>query len=197
MKKIATISTMILAAGLALSAQTTQKKPVTPASQSPSTTATPAKSATPAKTTTTKTAAKPTTAKAPAKTTTATAKPAAAKPAAKPDTGEDLGKGKRDPFVSPVITRIVGPNGPVCSSGPHCLVIDQVKLQGTVKTEKGWIAVLANPANKVYYLRANDAMFDGYIERIDANSVVFKQDVLDAMGRKTQREVVKSVVPAA
>ena len=195
MKTMATISTMILAAALAVAqsapAKTTPKKPAAPASQS--STGKAATPSTPASTT----AAKSTTAKKPAKTpaTTAMAKPA--KPAEN-QSAEDLGKGKRDPFISPVVTRIVGPGGPACTSGPHCLVIDQVTLQGTVKTEKGWIAVLANPAKKVYYLRLNDAMFDGYIERIDANSVVFKQDVLDAMGRKTQREVVKSVTaPAA
>ena len=192
MKKMVTIATMILAAGLALPAQT-PKKPAAPASQSAT-----GKPAAPAKTSSSA-AAKSTTAKPAAKPATTASKPkarpAVEKAAALPS--EDLGKGKRDPFLSPVITRIVGPNGPVCSSGPHCLVIDQVKLQGTVKTEKGWIAVLANPANKVYYLRANDAMFDGYVERIDANSIVFKQDVLDAMGRKSQREVVKSVVPSA
>jgi hemolysin activation/secretion protein len=194
MKTMATISTMILAAALAVAqsapAKTTPNKPAAPASQSST-----GKAATPmtANTTATKSATAKKAAKTP--TTTAMAKPPAAKPA-EGQPGEDLGKGKRDPFISPVITRVVGPGGPACTSGPHCLVIDQVKLQGTVKTEKGWIAVLANPANKVYYLRLNDAMFDGYVERIDANSVVFKQDVLDAMGRKTQREVVKSVVPA-
>ncbi len=193
MKTIATISTMFLAAALAVAqsapAKTAPKKPAAPASQSST-----GKAATPAAAPSTTAAKSTTTAKKPAKAPTATAM--AKPPAAKPET-EDAGKGKRDPFVSPVITRVVGPNGPVCTSGPHCLVIDQVKLQGTVKTEKGWIAVIANPANKVYYLRQNDAMFDGYIERIDANSVVFRQDVLDTMGRKSQREVVKSVVPAA
>lgn len=197
MKTMATISTMILAAALAVAqsapAKTTPKKPAAPASQSST-----GKAATPATSTST-TAAKSTTATKAPKTTTAMAKPAAAKPAAKPEgqSNEEIGKGKRDPFISPVVTRIVGPGGPACTSGPHCLVIDQVTLQGTVKTEKGWIAVLANPAKKVYYLRQNDAMFDGYILRIDGNSVVFKQDVLDAMGRKTQREVVKNVAPTA
>jgi Tfp pilus assembly protein PilP len=192
MKKIATIATMILAAGLAgaqaypAQTQQTTKKPVAPASQSST-----GKSSTSAKTATAQ-AAKATTGKTAAKSTL----PAAAKPAASQST-EDAGKGKRDPFVSPVITRIVGAGGPACSSGPHCLVIDQVTLQGTVKTDKGWIAVLANPAKKVYYLRLNDAMFDGYIERIDANSVVFMQNVLDAVGKQTKREVVKSVAPTA
>src|SRR5512135_474054 len=170
MKKIATISTMILAATLAVAqaapAKTTPKKPAAPASQS--STGKAAMPTTPASTTAAKSTTAKKTAKKPA--TTAMAKPTAAKPAEN-QSAEDVGKGKRDPFVSPVITRIVGAGGPACSSGPHCLVIDQVTLQGTVKTEKGWIAVLANPAKKVYYLRLNDAMFDGYIERIDANSV--------------------------
>lgn len=193
MKKIATISTMILAAGLASAqmynaqasgASQQQKKPAAPASQSAAgKTTAPAKTATKSSATTM------------AKNTTPAAKPSPTPKPAAAQSNEEIGKGKRDPFISPVITRIANPNGPACTSGPHCLVIDQVTLQGTVKTEKGWIAVLANPAKKVYYLRQNDAMFDGYIMRIDGNSVVFKQNVLDAMGKQAQREVVKTVAP--
>jgi Tfp pilus assembly protein PilP len=172
MKVIATITTMILAAGLA-GGQTPAKKPSAPASQS---------------TTATKPAAKPATSAAQKPATTA------AKPATQ--AANTSGKGKRDPFVSPVIQRMGGETSP-CATGKRCLIIDQLQLEGVVKTVNGWIAVVGNPAKKVYYLRTNDALFDGYVERIDGNSVVFRQNAIDAMGKQTQREVVKRIAPSA
>lgn len=178
------IATLMLAATLA-SAQAT--KPAAPASQSPagakSTTSKPAMQA-----------AKP--AAQPAKPATQAAKPAKPTPE-KPK--EALAKttsarGKRDPFVSPVVGRLTGgPQGPACVSGPRCLVIDQVAVKGVVKTPSGMIAVITNPANKAYYLRVNDALYDGFIVRIEGNSVTFKQNVIDALGKTTQREVTKRV----
>ena len=165
---------MILAAGLA-GGQTPAKKPSAPASQS---------------TTASKPAAKPATtaAQKPAP------KPATTKPAT--EAASTSGKGKRDPFVSPVIQRMGSVSSP-CATGKRCLVIEQLTLEGVVKTVGGWIAVVGNPAKKVYYLRINDALFDGYVERIDGNSVVFKQNAVDAMGRQSQREVVKRIAPSA
>lgn len=184
MKATATIAMMILAAGLA-GGQAAPKKPTTPASQSTTATKPAAKPAT--------TVAKPaTTAAKPA--TTAAKKPAA--PKAATTAAATSGKGKRDPFISPVVARMGGLTSP-CATGKRCLVIDQLKLEGVVKTVNGWIAVVGNPANKVYYLRANDALFDGYVERIDGNSVVFKQSAVDVLGKQVQREVVKRIAPSA
>jgi hypothetical protein len=182
MKAIATISTMILAAGMAAGQTAPAKKPAAPASQS---------------TTTSKPAAKP------AAAATAPAKPAAAKadskPAAKPAesaSASAAAKGKRDPFISPVVQRVAGGQSAMCSTGKRCLIIDQLTLQGVVKTGSGWIAVVGNPAKKVYYLRANDAVFDGYVMRIDGDSVVFKMNTIDAMGKQSEKEIVKRVAPS-
>ena len=172
MKAIATISTVIMAAGMA-AGQANPYKPAAPASQSPATT-TAAKPAKPAST--------------PA------AKPAAAKPEAQ---AQDSSRGRRDPFVSPVIVRMGTSAGTSCSTGKRCLIIDQLTVQGVVKTNNGWIAVIGNPAKKVYYVRENDALFDGYVTRITGDSVVFRQNMLDALGKTVQREVVKRVAPSA
>jgi hypothetical protein len=186
MKAKSIVVTMILAAGLAMGQTGTTKKPAAPASQS-STTKPATTTMTPAKPATT-TAAKPagkTPAKASAKSDTATV--------AKTTSGA----GKRDPFLSPIIGHGPEGEGAPCATGKRCLVIDQLKLQGVVKTTNGWIAVIANPAQKVYYLRVNDALFDGYVSRIEGDSVIFRQNVLDALGKQTQREVVKRVIPSA
>lgn len=179
MKATTTITTMFLAAGMAMGQAAPAKKPAAPASQS--TTTKPAAPATgkPAAPQATKTAATP------------------AKPPEVSPSQSALAKGKRDPFVSPVVTRLPGKMQATCATGKRCLIIDQLTLQGVVKTQAGWIAVVGNPAKKVYYLRNNDAVFDGYVMRIDGDSVVFKQNTLDAMGKQTQKEVVKRVAPSA
>jgi len=191
MKATTTITTMFLAAGLAMGQGAPAKIPAAPASQSTTT-----KPAAPAAG---KPAAKPAT-KAAAKATPAT-KPAVA-PAKAPEMSPSQSaavKGKRDPFLSPVVSRLPGSSKAqvACSTGKRCLIIDQLTLQGVVKTQAGWIAVVGNPGKKVYYLRNNDAVFDGYVMRIDGDSVVFKQNTLDAMGKQTQKEVVKRVAPSA
>jgi hypothetical protein len=80
--------------------------------------------------------------------------------------------GKRDPFLSPVTTGHSLPSA-ACAAGKRCLMIDQILLRGVVKTATGMIAVVANSANKAYFLRENDPVFNGYVVRITADSIVF------------------------
>ena len=102
------------------------------------------------------------------------------------------GHGKRDPFVSPVVAR--GPMGP-CAGGKRCLAIDQLEVHGVVKGPKGWIAIVTNPAKKTYFLNDNDELYDGSVVKISGDSVLFKQNVLDAMGRTSTRQIEKKLVP--
>lgn len=106
------------------------------------------------------------------------------------------GLGKRDPFLNPISTA-TGPVLPVsnCARGKHCLVIDQLVLRGVVKTATGMIAVVANSVNKAYFLHENDPVFNGYVLRITGDSVVFKENVVNHIGRQGTREVVKKVTP--
>lgn len=162
--------------------------------QSPST-ASPAGSQAPAA----KTSATASSAKAK---TTAAKKKTARKPKAASSTNEaknvaskpkTLARGpqRRDPFISPVQQHV---NGPInCGTGKRCLIIDQTNLQGVVKAPNGMIAVVANSANKAYFLRENDPVYNGYVMRITPDSVVFRETVTDKIGRKSTREVVKKV----
>src|SRR5688500_16206584 len=81
------------------------------------------------------------------------AKPAAAKAAA-PEVAR--GKGKRDPFVSPVVAARAGATGPACATGKRCLMIGSVIIKGIVRGPNGMIAVVATPDKKGYFLREND-----------------------------------------
>ncbi len=99
--------------------------------------------------------------------------------------------GKRDPFISPIRANA---NEPInCGTGKRCLVVDQTNLQGIVKAPNGMIAVVSNAANKAYFLRENDPVYNGFVMRITPDSVVFREQVTDKLGKKYTREVVKKV----
>jgi Tfp pilus assembly protein PilP len=149
-----------------------------------------------------KTAAKPTVTvppKAPAPT--AQKAPAAAPVAEKPKpTARTYGAhGRRDPFVSPIVSKDgISRPAPNCTSGKRCLVIPELVLQGTVKDTSGkMMAVVANSIKKTYFLRENDQVFQGSVEKITSDSIIFREYVKDALGRETAREVVKKLVPTS
>ena len=101
--------------------------------------------------------------------------------------------GKRDPFLSEVVER--SSSVPENCAGKRCLVIDQVVLRGIVRTANGMIAVVANTANKAYFLKENDPVFNGMVMKITGDSVVFKERTIDNVGHVGSREVVKRVSP--
>ena len=103
-------------------------------------------------------------------------------------------EGRRDPFLSPVVSRSNGPN---CSTGKRCLAIDQVMVRGVVKSDGGMIAVVVNSINKAYFLKENDPVYNGYVLRITGDSVVFKETFQDRLGKESTREVVKKITTPA
>jgi Tfp pilus assembly protein PilP len=109
-------------------------------------------------------------------------------------------RGRRDPFVSPIVAKDGGVNRPPsnCTSGKRCLVIPELILQGTIKDTSGkMMAVVANSIKKTYFLRENDQVFQGSVEKITSDSIIFREYVKDGLGRETAREVVKKLVPAS
>jgi Tfp pilus assembly protein PilP len=119
----------------------------------------------------------------------------------RPTTARTFGAhGRRDPFVSPIVAKDGGINRPPsnCTSGKRCLVIPELVLQGTVKDTSGkMMAVVANSIKKTYFLRENDQVFQGSVEKITSDSIIFREYVKDSLGRETAREVVKKLVPAS
>ncbi len=99
--------------------------------------------------------------------------------------------GRRDPFVSPVISQSAVGSG--CSSGKRCLAVGQISLKGVVKSETGMIAVVVNALDKAYFLRENDPVFDGYVLKITGDSIVFKETVQDKLGKPFTKEVTKKI----
>jgi hypothetical protein len=102
--------------------------------------------------------------------------------------------GKRDPFLSPVVSQTSGSG---CSTGKKCLEIGAINLRGVVRSENGFIAVVTNSLNKAYFLRENDPVFDGYVVKITGDSIVFQETLQDRLGKTFTREVVKKITTPA
>jgi type IV pilus assembly protein PilP len=104
-------------------------------------------------------------------------------------------QGRRDPFQS-----LIGP-APKLKEGQRPaglagFLIDEIKLQGIVKTrEQGLVAMVNGPDNKGYLARVGQKVLDGEIIRMTATTVVFRQEVNDPTRIERFREVVKDLSP--
>ena len=47
-----------------------------------------------------------------------------------------------------------------------------------------------------YFLRENDPVFNGYVVRITEDTVVFRENTRDKLGRANTREVTRKIAPA-
>ena len=104
-------------------------------------------------------------------------------------------QGRRDPFRS-----LIGPSPktdlPQRPAGVPGFLIDEIKLQGVVRTPHGLAAMVSGPDNNGYLVRVGQKTFDGEVIRITQGSVVFRQDVNDPTRIERYREVVKELNPA-
>jgi hypothetical protein len=109
--------------------------------------------------------------------------------------GMPVSNGHRDPFVSPIVERTR--DSAFCTgSGRRCLLVGEVSLHGVVRTPSGFIAVVVN-GEHTYFLRENDPLADGAVERITKDSIILRERSSDALGRPLTREVTKKLgVPA-
>jgi len=104
-------------------------------------------------------------------------------------------QGRRDPFQS-----LIGP-APKLQAGQRPaglpgFLIDEIKLQGIVKTrQQGLVAMVNGPDNKGYLIKVGDKVLDGEVIRMTPTSVVFRQEVNDPTRIERFREVVKDLSP--
>ncbi|PYY03965.1 MAG: hypothetical protein DMG64_05995 [Acidobacteria bacterium] len=100
--------------------------------------------------------------------------------------------GKRDPFVSPLASGAHGP-GAGCTTGKKCLIVDQIVLKGIVQMKSGNFALVENISKRPYVLHERDSLFNGSVVKITGDSVVFREESNDILGRPISKEVVKKV----
>ncbi len=114
-----------------------------------------------------------------------------------PATGETYHydpQGRRDPFQSLVGPKIAQSNKDK-PPGPPGFLIDEIKLQGVIKTKQGLVGMINGPDNKGYLIHVGDKVLDGEVIRITPSSVVFRQEVNDPTRIERYREVVKDLIP--
>ena len=103
------------------------------------------------------------------------------------------GGSRRDPFLS-IIRAMPSAAGPNCSVGKRCLFIPELELKGIAKDPEGqMMAVVVSNTHRAYFLRENDQVFNGSVQRITSDSVVFREFSTDHLGRETAHEVVKKI----
>ena len=102
-------------------------------------------------------------------------------------------QGRRDPFQS-----LIGP-APKLQAGQRPagvpgFLIDEIKLQGIVRTrQQGLVAMVNGPDNKGYLVKVGDKVLDGEVIRMTPTQVVFRQEVNDPTRIERFREVVKDL----
>jgi len=105
---------------------------------------------------------------------------------------------RRDPF-EPLVRRGPGAGQEVVPNvpGPGGLLVGTTRVDGVVRTPSGMIAVLANPQNRVYFVREGQKLYNGTVERITMDGVSFRERGKDAFGNPLDRVVVKRLYPSA
>jgi hypothetical protein len=126
-------------------------------------------------------------------------KTASRKPEAQESRWGPVDSGRRDPFSHPpppakggARVQAEGSSGPL-PAGKGGLVISELRLEGIVhqQSNNSMIAVVANAGNVAYFLRQNDAVFDGVVSKITPDSVTFTERVRQPNGQEATREVIK------
>ncbi len=110
-------------------------------------------------------------------------------------------EGKRDPFKVPTaFSPKISNGGPMESApggalppGVRGLLISQLRLEGVVREQiaNKMIAVVTNDTRRAYFLTENESVYNGVVSKITPDAIYFKENVLDANGRVTTREVMK------
>jgi hypothetical protein len=112
------------------------------------------------------------------------------------DKGEAVAN-KRDPFVALISEKKEGGGPEHLPPGKAGLVIASVRVDGTVQSPGGMIAVVSNPEQHVYFVREGDHLYDGDVEKIGLDGVTFKENSKDAFGKPVERMVTKRIYPSA
>lgn len=99
---------------------------------------------------------------------------------------------RRDPF-SYLVGKSASNMGStvVLPPGKAGLQVESLLIQGIVSAPEGMIAVVANPQQRVYFLREGDQLFDGSVVKIGLEAITFHEVGHDAFGKATEREVTK------
>lgn len=123
----------------------------------------------------------------------APAAPASADAQAKP--AGEKSAARRDPFMS-LLNQTKGEQANL-PPGKAGLMIGSIRVDGAIKSQSGMIAVVSNPQQRVYFVREGDRLYDGEVEKINLDEVIFRESTKDAFGKPVEREVTKRLYASA
>jgi len=104
---------------------------------------------------------------------------------------------KRDPFL-PLISDKKETGGPEhLPPGKAGLVVATVRVDGTIKSPEGMLAMVSNPEQHVYFIHEGDQLYDGDVEKIAIDGVTFRENSKDAFGKPVERLITKRLYPSA
>jgi len=102
-------------------------------------------------------------------------------------------RGRRDPFLS--LVQGVALEKGARPKGLPGMMIQEVSLRGVVKTSSGFIAMIQGTDNKSYFARVGERLYDGSIETIVQDKVIFRQEINDPLRVEKFQKVEKSLHP--
>lgn len=117
--------------------------------------------------------------------------------ASSPSAKKESTAARRDPFLPLVYGKKAGGGTENLPPGKAGLVVATVKVDGTVRSGNGMIAVVSNPEQRVYFIREGDRLYDGSVEKIGLDGVTFREVSKDAFGKSVEREVTKRIYASA
>lgn len=102
--------------------------------------------------------------------------------------------GRRDPFWD-LLKRNSSKLRKKRKAGLAGLDIDQLELEGIVKKEGKFLALLKGPDGRPYLVKEGDSVYDGEILKIGSHMVKFKKILTIALGGTKERTIVKRLNP--
>ncbi len=103
---------------------------------------------------------------------------------------------RRDPFLNPLAkNKDANPDAEVPRGNPPPGIagmnINDVKFLGTSVSPEGETAVFRGTDRRVYFLRAGDRLFDGYLKFVGADSVQLVHETKLMSGKVLTQEITK------
>jgi hypothetical protein len=102
--------------------------------------------------------------------------------------------GRRDPFWNLMLGKSVKVKREA-REGIGGMLIDELVLEGILKTDEKYIALFKGPDGRPYDVKVGDSVYDGEVIKIDGNNVVFKRILTIALGGTKEKIITISLIP--
>jgi len=120
-------------------------------------------------------------------------------PTPAPTTGVRFDPGnRRDPFINLLSLRKKTTPDDVAIEPPTLappgiagMKISEIQLAGTSQRDTGFTAVVRGTDKRTYFLREGDRLFDGFVQKIERDAVLFVHETKMRSGKVTTQEISK------